>query len=176
MDTGKLVTVGAIGVGGYLLYRYMTQTTTAAAGSSSTTASFSLADLVNAIRQSVSGSPAAPASPSTDGTGAADSAAVQTAKIIAAAGGDASTLHTASEWSWFYTHVYGDSGVDVLLGDDGSPMTAGTYIGLRVQKGFSGVGMGAVQVVRPVVIIRGAEGRPVMVLGGGKRVVLGGGW
>jgi hypothetical protein len=184
---GKAVVIGGVGLGAYLLWRSMSSTTAAvAAGSTSTTTGLSLTDLVNALKQALGtpsttpaggttggGTPSGGASPLLPGAAAtSDSRDVQTQKIIARAAGDTTTLYTVSEWNWFYQQVYGVPGIG--LGDDGSPMTAGQYMTLRVNNGISG--LGAVVIKRPVVVIRGAEGRPVMVLGKGRRVVMGGGW
>jgi hypothetical protein len=183
---GKAVVIGGVGLGAYLLWRSMSaQSTAVAAGSTSTTTGLSLNDLVNALKQALGNPPSTtPAgggattnpvipSPLLPGQAATtDSRDVQTQKIIAAAKGDTTTLYNVSQWNWFYQQVYGVPGIG--LGDDGSPMTAGQYMALRVNNGISG--MGAVAIKRPIVVIRGAEGRPVMVLGKGRRVVMGGGW
>lgn len=180
---GKIVVIGALGVGGYLLYRAMTnQTAAAASGTSTTTTAFSLTDLVNALKNAL-GTPAATSTPAAGSTPAAspllpgqaataDSRDVQTQKIIARAAGDATTLYNASQWNWFFQQVYGVPGI--ALGDDGSPMTAAQYMALRVSNGISG--LGAVAIKKPFLVVRGAEGRPVMILGNGRRVVMGGGW
>jgi hypothetical protein len=185
---GKAVVIGGVGLGAYLLWRSMSaQSTAVAAGTTSTTTGFSLTDLVNALKQAL-GTPAASTTPAGGGTSTTptttaspllpgqaattDSRDVQTQKIIARAAGDTTTLYNVSQWNWFYQQVYGVPGIG--LGDDGSPMTAGQYMALRVSNGISG--MGAVAIKKPVVVIRGAEGRPVMVFSNGRRVVMGGGW
>jgi hypothetical protein len=177
---GKIAVVGALGVGGYMLYRAMSAPSTAAAGSGTTTTALSLTDLVNALKSAI-GTPAAPAgggpapaTPLLPGVAAtSDSRDVQTQKLIARAAGDTTTLYNGSQWNWFYQQVYGVPGIS-LDGDDGSPMTAGQYMALRVSNGISG--LGAVPIKQPVLVVRGAEGKPVMLLGKGRRVVMGGGW
>jgi hypothetical protein len=171
---GKIAVVGALGVGGYLLYRSMSSTTaTAAAGTATTSSAFSLTDLVNAFKNAIGSSPATPAAPAAGPSSVPDSQAVQTQKLLTAANADATTLYNGSQWNYFYQQVYGVPGVG-LTGDDGSPMTIATYMGLRSSNGLAG--LGAVAVRKPVLVIRGAEGRPVMVLSQGRRVILGGGW
>lgn len=173
---GKIAVVGALGVGGYLLYRSMSSTTAAAAAGTSTTSTpFSLADLVNALKSS--GAAAAPPA-----TAAAPNPSGPTAKALVSAAGGVTSLNS-DQWNYYWAKISGTTQTAELFpaGNRDALMTVGDYLAARQAAGLAVTlpglsGMGAVAIHKPVVVIRGAEGRPVMVLSQGRRVILGGGW
>ena len=164
-STGTIVKVGLLGVGGYLLYRYLVPSTVAAAAAPAAaptaTVDFSLTDLVDALKAAVSnsGTPAPPATaPAT-----ADTADVQSQKVLAQSGGDPNALYTASQWNYFYQQVYGVPGQP--LGDDGSPMNVAAYFALRSSNGLSGFG-GPIPLRRPVLVANPGGAHPTVMLPG----------
>lgn len=112
--------------------------------------------------------------------------AEQTSAIETAAGGD-NPMSVAA-----YLAAVGASGyTNVLTGMSGlgnGPRTVSVEFSLSdlaralrsaQVKGTPSVaanGLGAVTIPKPFVVVKGAEGRPVMLLRGGKRVILKGGW
>jgi hypothetical protein len=82
----------------------------------------------------VSGS-AATLAPSTPASPVATSNSVATA-LISAAGGNASTQLTASQWNYYYAQLYGQPSTPMTLGDNGQPMSVGTYIGYLQSNGW----------------------------------------
>lgn len=179
---GDLLKYGLLAVGGYLLYQNFIATPAAAVastappatGSTTGTSSLSLSDLVNAIKNAVTPTPAATTTPPPASTTTASPAAAATlsAQLVTAAKDNTFFIAqngqgNADEWNFYLAQLRppglsADQFAAIFPGmtatDRGPVMSADAFVS-KIQAG--GVGLGAVQI--PV---------PLMFSNNGKRVIV----
>jgi hypothetical protein len=104
-------------------------------GTTAATLEAALSAAVAQYGQQYAQSQVATLAPSTPASPVATSNSVTTA-LISAAGGNANTQLTASQWNYYYAQLYGQPTQPMTLGDNGQPMSVGTYIGYLQSNGW----------------------------------------